>query len=201
MKKWIKRLLLLGLFWSSVTTVFSNTDQKLDPSLNGMWCVVPAQSFIMREALDHADRFTRHQFCYYFKVNHSTRLGGGGHYIEIFKKNTKIKTKIAAIEYKDNSKGAVITKDPGLFAYYSRNGTLYLTMADSADESVLQFEMMKDKTFLGTVVEVNAQHGSHEALVGVLQLEQVSTQLMKNFQSQWNDLYKQSHTLTKNSTN
>ncbi|WP_226646438.1 hypothetical protein [Microbulbifer variabilis] len=167
----------------------ANPDMK--NSLDGTWCAVDGESFILYESQNDALNVGKDIFCRTFKVLKQTKSGGGGRFIDTFKKPTELKHKVGGVEETKN--GATVSKDIGIFAFSNTGDTVRIVTVDVSDESVGNFTLDSSGKMHGFIEEVTSDAHVHEAHVGVLSLLRAPKPKQTDFDKEWDTTFKATH--------
>ncbi|QFT54917.1 hypothetical protein [Microbulbifer sp. THAF38] len=170
----------------------ANPDSK--NSIDGTWCAVDGESFILYESKKDALNVGKDIFCRTFKVLKKTKTGGGGRFIDSFKKPADIKHKLSGVE--ETKDGGTVGKDIGIFAFSNTGDTTRIVTVDVSDESVGNFTLDSSGKMHGFIEEVTSDAHVHEAHVGVLSFKRTPGPIPAVFDKEWQSVFDATHKKT-----
>ncbi|WP_445357146.1 hypothetical protein ACJJIC_13405 [Microbulbifer sp. ANSA002] len=169
----------------------ANPDMK--NTLDGTWCAVDGESFILYESQKDALDVGKDIYCRTFKVLKKTKTGGGGRFIDSFKKPADFKHKLGGHEETKN--GATTNKDVGIFVFSNSGDTTRIVTVDVSDESVGNFTLDSSGIMQGFTEEVTSDAQVHEAHVGILTFKRAPGPIPASakFDQEWESVFQATH--------
>ncbi|WP_226646440.1 hypothetical protein [Microbulbifer variabilis] len=190
----ISKLLPAAVVLAALHSGQLSANPEMANSLDGTWCAVDGESFILYENKKEALNVGKDIFCRTFKVLNKTKTGGVGRFIDSFKKPAEIKHKVSGIEKTKN--GATVGKDIGIFAFSNTGDTTSIVTVDVSDESVGNFMLDSSGKMHGFIEEVTSDAHVHEAHVGVLSFKKTPGPIPAIFDKEWQSVFDATHKKT-----